>query len=176
MFKKRCLSSCQKFISLFYLISFFAMFTTAGSTVLAQAICENLLDDADKRFALGRFEEALKFADRCSQGGAPRVDQRIRIHELRGLAYVVWDYPDSVKLQVHNLLTLDPLYAANPEKDPFLFREMIDQLRPQYLKRSRKTGWWIGGGAVTVAAAALILTGKEKAPRLPDPPAFPKDP
>jgi hypothetical protein len=167
-----------RFFQIFCLVSFFSVIviTISSSTLFAQQNCESLLNDADKRFALGRFEEALKFADRCLQGGAPKVDQKIRIHELRGLAYVARDYPDSVKLQVHNLLTLNPLYAANPEEDPLLFREMIDQLRPQYLKRSRKTGWWIGGGAVTVAAAAIILRGKEKAPRLPDPPSFSENP
>ncbi len=175
MIKKNCKFCNRKFFPLFCLTSISAIIIalTFVSTLFAQD-CRSLLKNADNKFALGRFEEAMELAERCLNKSEPTNVQEIRIHELQALSFIATDYLDSSEYQVRNLLKLNPNYQANPDEDPLVFLEMIDQLRPQFLKSRRKIWLWLaGGGVASSTAAVFLLKGKEKAPRLPDPPGFP---
>lgn len=170
MLKKNSGFCHRKFLPLFCLTSISIVITalTVASTLFAQD-CVSMLKDADNKFALGKLEEAMELAKRCLNNSKPTDEQKIHIYKLQALSFIATDYPDSAEYSVRSLLKLNSKYRANPDKDPKLFLEMIEELRP-----SRKIWYWLaGGGVASSAAAVFLLKGKDKAPRLPDPPTFP---
>ena len=176
MLKKNWPLGCRRSLLICCLTSLFSIIAVATdvSMLFAQGDCE----DAGRRFSLGRFEEALESAESCLNDRNLTDDQKIRVHELQGLTYIATDHPDSAWLPMRDIFRLDQDYEARPEEHPLLFLDMADQLRSEVLKvRRRKRFLLIGGVGIasTGALAAIILKGK-KAPRLPDPPAFPTDP
>lgn len=167
----------------------------------AQTQCETSLEEAERKYFDGEFEQAIQLADSClNKGGISKVNQT-RAYQLRAVAYLALDDIDATKGAIRKLLQSDPDYQPNHELYPSPYPEIVAEVRKELeqpqsaaqqtehiLSTPPKPGgakkWlFIAGGVGAAAAAALLLGGNgggdngsgttpPPAP-LPDPPPLP---
>lgn len=130
----------------------------------AQAACDDLLiDEADRFYDLGRFDEAVGLLRPCLprgiRPGAHRFRRRAQAtRALRLMAlsnYAMRQPPDSTSQWVRGIVKIDRRYQADPEEDPQYFQDLVEALRPP--KWYQKTWVQIGGGFVVGSVVSYLL-------------------
>ena len=144
----------------------------------AQTACDDtLLDEADRLYDLGRFDETVELLNPCLPEPASNFRRRAQATQaLRLMAlsyYARREPPDSTRQWVRRLVRLDRGYRADPEEDPLFFQYLVDALRPPRWYQRR----WvqIGGGLVVGAAVGCLVTRclSKTIDPLPGPPSDP---
>ena len=151
-------------------------------TAQAQTACDDVrLNDANRLYDLGFFDEVSDTLQTCLPGRIRPGGQRFRrrsqaTQALRLMAlssYARREPADSTRQWIKQLVTLDRRYRADPEEDPLFFQNLVDDLRPRRFYQKRwvqiGTGVLVGGLAVCVLAGCF----EKKITPLPGPPSDP---
>ncbi len=100
-----------------------------NSFITAQNNCDwSSLNDADKNYRLGNFEEAIKIINNCIDNGFTER-QKVQAYRLLAKTYLATDNDSTANNAVNNLLLLDPKFQPDYLADPPKFIEIIDMIR-----------------------------------------------
>jgi hypothetical protein len=176
--------------------------TFSPANAQAQSQCEKELAEAQAKYQIGLFDEAIDLLERCRKKSGLTAAEFEKLYWMLSKAYHAKDLLDNAKASLRKLLELVPGWRPNPEKDSPAFQELVQEVKkemqeeaqltkapapdttktetpaqPPPLKKGsgKKWLWLAGGGAVAAGTAAFVIfRGDEKAARLPDPPDLPR--
>jgi tetratricopeptide (TPR) repeat protein len=171
------------------------------SMAIAQGKCTEVLNDAEKMYNTGRFDEAIESITSCLNKSGITEDEKMRAYRLLGLAYIAKDYLEDAKTAVQKLLDMVPNYQSDPVQDPPPFTKMVEEVKeqkqtkvtepvprvtqvtePEEQKGGSKKWYYIGGGVLAAGVLVGILAsgsgdgngnGPPPAQPLPGPPSIP---
>ncbi len=147
----------------------------ATAQAQAETACDEiLLDEANRLYDLGRFEETVGTLKPCLPGDFRLREQHFRRRSqtsqaLRLMAlssYALRQPSDSTRQWVRKLVKFDRRYRVDPEEDPLFFQYLVDDLRPPRWYQRR---WVQIGGALVVGGVASYLIFKPEPDPLPHP-------
>lgn len=148
-----------------------ALFPVAPAS--AQDSCREALERAEDQYDAGQYQQVIAVLRPCLPNQVPAAGQ-LRAYKLLALAYLLAEDKNkgAAKTQVREMLKLNPRFEADITQDPQAFVDLVNEVRAEMGRRSKK--WlWIGGGGVIAAAVAAFLIFKQEESDLPDPPLPP---
>lgn len=151
----------------------------ACSSAAAQPACDAArLEAATGTYEVGRLAPTFDLLRPCLPDGFASRDQRVSAYRLIALSYLARDSLDEARTSVRQLLGTDSRFKPDPENDPRLFTDMVNELRPRwYTFLWRGNAWyqWAGRAVVIGGMASLpFLLGSDDPPDLPGPPPYPE--
>jgi len=160
------------------------VFVSSFTNAPAQENCKTQLQQAEKAYDNGRFDETIALLDPCLKRGEFDETDKKYAYRLLSLTYLSKNYVDQAKESIRKLLELVPAFEPDPEQDPPTFTNMVKEMKreirptqpepapiipdqpesqPKEVKKKGGGAKWllIGGGvAVLGAGAAVALGGK----------------
>jgi len=155
------------------------------STVFAQSQneCEKELLNAQNKYDLGKFDEAIAIITECLGKENLSQDSKMKAYRLLGLTYIAKDYLNEAKTAVSKLLDIVPNYQPDLEQDPPIFVNLVTEKieerktsetntqtkttelpakkdKQEGVKKEEKSNtiwYYIAGGAVAVAIVVVLL-------------------
>ncbi len=136
----------------------------AGAVAQIKGGCEENINEAEKKFYDGFFDDAINILNQCLAEKDITIQQKARVHELLAKTYLGKDYLDQAENTIRKLLELVPTYTANPERDTPTFIELVQKVKSEGKKEEvEKKAWykntwvWIAAGGVVVAVIAVVI-------------------
>ena len=170
---RRIATSALLFLALFTLV-----IPGGIPAALAQELtCQERLNQADAQYKVGQFEEVIVLLSTCLENEGFGEEERQQAYRLLGLSYLGNDLVGDARRAIRNLLELVPNYQVNPEQDPPMFVDLVDDVReemqpepelepePEPEPPTREGGGsplkWvaIGGGALAAGVLGWLLLG-----------------
>ncbi len=145
----------------------------------AQSACDaTTLVAAAGTYDVGRFANTFDLLRPCLPGGFVSREQRARAYRLMALTYLARDSLHQARQSVRMLLKADARFKPDPQADPLLFANLVDELKPRwYTFLWRGNAWyqWAGRAVVVGSVASLpFLLRNDGPPDLPGPPPYPE--
>ena len=167
-------SGCRTGMCIWLLIFLFGGQHEARS----QESCTALrIDQAGGEYAFGRFTETFRLLKPCVPDGFSERTYQADAYRLLALSYLATDSLVQARESIGYLLRYDSRFRPNPQTDPPLFVDMVNDMRPKWYTWLWKGGeWykWAGRGLIVGSAIALpMILKKDELPLLPNPPGTP---
>jgi len=89
--------------------------------------CTELLNKAQQEFDYGHFQAAIHLIDSCLNNADRSETDKATAYRLLGLVYIADNLKKEADEAVKNLLIIVPNYKVDPEKDPPLLEQKIDE-------------------------------------------------
>jgi hypothetical protein len=132
---------------------------------------------AESRYEIGLFDDSVEELKPCLPDGFQVKEERVSAYRLMALNYIVTDSLDQARASIRGLLKTDSGYQPDPDRDPPLFAEMVQDQKPPwytFMWEGSSAGRWAGRVAVVGAAVAVPLLLRDTSPPpLPGPPDLP---
>lgn len=149
-----------------------------GRAQAPEPCTEEAIAKATTSYDLGRFRETLAVLRECPPENFSAKRHRVSAHRLRALSFIASDSLAQARHAVRAILRHDSSFRSNPELDPPLFHEYVQDARPRWyswLYSGNEWYKWTGRVLVVggIAAVPILLTRDTSVPDLPEPPAFP---
>ena len=113
---------------------FLALFTLVIPipAALAQVVtCQERLAQAEAQYKVGQFEEVIALLPTCLENEGFDEEERQQAYRLLGLSYLGKDLVNDARGAIEKLLELVPNYQADPEQDPPVFTDLVDDVREE---------------------------------------------
>ncbi len=94
----------------------------------AQSPCAVLLNEAEKRFEAGDFEQVPELLEACMKGKTSR-QERTEALELIAEAYVMSNRIPQARLTIEALLRVDAEFKPDTRRDPSRFIRLVEEVR-----------------------------------------------
>jgi hypothetical protein len=132
---------------------------------------------AESQYEIGRFDRSVDELRQCLPDGFGQKEQRLSAYRLMALNYIVTDSLDQARQSIRLLLKTDSGFEPDPDNDPPLFSEMVQNQKPPwytFMWEGSSTGRWVGRVAVVGMAVAVPFLLRDTSPEpLPGPPDLP---
>ena len=80
---------------------------------------------AESQYQIGRFDRSVGELRQCLPDGFEQKEQRVSAYRLMALNYIVTDSLDLARESIRGLLKTDSGFEPDPDNDPPLFAEMV---------------------------------------------------
>ncbi|MBP6977108.1 MAG: TonB-dependent receptor [Bacteroidales bacterium] len=102
---------------------------SGGSVLWSQMECgQILLEEGQKCYENGRFEELVSLIGPCLEGGFSR-EELVQAYRLLALSHMANDDIDGAREMIEKILALDPLYTPNLLFDPTRYVQIVESMR-----------------------------------------------
>jgi len=100
-----------------------------GHTLFSQNNCDwSSLNDADKNYQSGNFNETIRLINRCINEGF-NEQQKVQGYRLLAKTYLAFDNDSSANKAVNELLNINPKFQPDYLTDPPKFIQIIEKIK-----------------------------------------------
>lgn len=103
--------------------------------VLPQDNCKSELKEAEEKYNIGFFSEALEILNACLNKSNLSQEEKLSAYRLQALAYLAKDLQYLAKRSIQKILELEPNYEPDPIQDPPSFTQLVEEAKKQKLEK-----------------------------------------